>query len=106
MLVVCLLFRCRQLYWRWWDSSVGGKTGINHVKGKNLIGAFHQPQGVLVDTATLSTLPEREYRSGLAEVIKYGVIMDKDFFIWLENNIAGMINRDADVLAHIVVSLL
>lgn len=84
------------------DSSVGGKTGINHVKGKNLIGAFHQPQGVLVDTATLSTLPEREYRSGLAEVIKYGVIMDKDFFIWLEKNIAGMINRDADVLAYIV----
>jgi 3-dehydroquinate synthase len=84
------------------DSSVGGKTGINHAKGKNLIGAFHQPQGVLVDTATLSTLPDREYRSGLAEVIKYGVIMDEEFFIWLEDNIAGMINRDADVLAHIV----
>ena len=84
------------------DSSVGGKTGINHPKGKNLIGAFHQPAGVVVDTATLDTLPDREYRSGLAEVIKYGVIMDEAFFDWLETNIHGMLNRDADVLAHIV----
>ncbi len=84
------------------DSSVGGKTGINHPKGKNLIGAFHQPRGVIVDTATLATLPDREYRSGLAEVIKYGVIMDEDFFEWLEAHVDGMLNRDPDVLAHIV----
>ncbi len=84
------------------DSSVGGKTGINHPKGKNLIGAFHQPQGVIVDTGTLGTLPDREYRSGLAEVIKYGVIMDDVFFDWLEANVDGMLNRDASVLAHIV----
>ena len=62
------------------DSSVGGKTGVNHPKGKNLIGAFHQPQGVLADTATLNTLGDREYRSGLAEVIKYGVILDVNIF--------------------------
>ena len=84
------------------DSSVGGKTGINHAKGKNLIGAFHQPKGVLVDTATLSTLPNREYRSGLAEVIKYGVILDEAFFAWLEQNVEGMIQRDPDVLSQIV----
>lgn len=84
------------------DSSVGGKTGINHAKGKNLIGAFHQPRGVLVDTATLSTLPDREYRSGLAEVIKYGVILDEQFFGWLEANVDGMNQRDPDVLSSIV----
>ena len=84
------------------DSSVGGKTGINHARGKNLIGAFHQPQGVLVDTATLETLPDREYRSGLAEVIKYGVILDERFFAWLEDNVNGIVSRDSDVLAHIV----
>ncbi|MCH2201518.1 MAG: 3-dehydroquinate synthase [Fuerstiella sp.] len=84
------------------DSSVGGKTGINHTKGKNLIGAFHQPRGVVIDIQTLNTLPDREYRSGLAEVIKYGVILDEQFFAWLEDNIDGMLNRDANVLAHIV----
>jgi len=84
------------------DSSVGGKTGINHPKGKNLIGAFHQHNGVIVDTATLTTLPDREYRSGLAEVIKYGVILDADFFEWLEHNVDGMLSRDANVLARIV----
>ena len=66
------------------DSSVGGKTGINHPKGKNLIGAFHQPAGVWIDTAFLDTLPEREFRSGLAEVVKYGVILDAGFFAFLE----------------------
>lgn len=66
------------------DSSVGGKTGINHAAGKNLIGAFYHPQAVLVDTKTLATLPEREYRSGLAEVVKYGLIADAAFFQWLE----------------------
>lgn len=84
------------------DSSVGGKTGINHPKAKNLIGAFHQPRGVLVDTATLTTLPDREYRSGLAEVIKYGVILDEAFFAWLEDNIDGMNQRDPEVLSRIV----
>lgn len=61
------------------DSSVGGKTGINHPRGKNLIGAFHQPLGVIIELATLKTLPDREYRSGLAEVVKYGVILDEAF---------------------------
>src|SRR5947209_18627179 len=66
------------------DSSVGGKVGINHARGKNLIGAFHQPAGVFVDTALLDTLPDREYRSGLAEVVKYGVILDPELFAFLE----------------------
>ena len=68
------------------DSSVGGKTGINHPKGKNLIGAFHQPAGVWIDIAYLDTLPEREFRSGLAEVVKYGIILDAAFFAELEAN--------------------
>ena len=84
------------------DSSVGGKTGINHARGKNLIGAFHQPRAVIADTATLNTLPDREYRSGLAEVIKYGVIQDEQFFVWLEENVAGIVGRDAKILMHIV----
>lgn len=84
------------------DSSVGGKTGINHPKGKNLIGAFHQPAGVLIDTDVLSTLPDREYRAGLAEVIKYGVILDAEFFAWLEASVAGLNTRDAAVLGHVV----
>lgn len=84
------------------DSSVGGKTGVNHPKGKNLIGAFHQPAGVLIDTATMETLPEREYRAGLAEVIKYGVILDVEFFDWLEQNIDGLNRRDPDVMRHVV----
>ena len=84
------------------DSSVGGKTGINHAKGKNLIGAFHQPRGVLADMATLNTLPDREFRSGLAEVVKYGVILDADFFGWVEDNTRGIISRDAALLAHVV----
>jgi len=66
------------------DSSVGGKTGVNHVQGKNLIGAFHQPKIVLIDIDTLDSLPDRELRAGLAEVIKYGAIADSDFFVWLE----------------------
>lgn len=84
------------------DSSVGGKTGVNHPKGKNLIGAFHQPVGVLIDTETMNTLPDREYRAGLAEVIKYGVILDAEFFQFLEDNVDGLNNRDADVLRHVV----
>ena len=84
------------------DSSVGGKTGVNHPKGKNLIGSFYQPAGVLIDTDTMATLPDREYRSGLAEVIKYGVIQDAEFFCYLENNIAGLNERDPSVLRHVV----
>ena len=84
------------------DSSVGGKTGVNHEGGKNLIGAFHQPQAVLIDTDTLATLPDRELRAGLAEVIKYGAICDADFFGWLEENMGALLRRDADALAHAV----
>ena len=81
------------------DSSVGGKTGVNHPGGKNLIGAFHQPQLVLIDTETLSTLPERELHAGLAEVIKHGAIADVEFFSWLEQRMDGLLRADADALA-------
>lgn len=84
------------------DSSVGGKTGINLPQGKNLVGAFHQPRGVWIDTAVLATLPDREYRSGLAEVLKYGVIMDPDLFGWLESHIADVLDRRPDAVAHVV----
>lgn len=84
------------------DSSVGGKTGVNHEQGKNLIGAFHQPQLVLIDTDTLDTLPSRELKAGLAEVIKYGAICDAEFFAWLEANIAALLDRDPDKLAHAI----
>ncbi len=84
------------------DSSVGGKTGVNHERGKNLIGAFHQPLVVLIDTDTLSTLPDRELRAGIAEVIKYGAICDAGFFAWLEANMASLLRRDRDALAHAI----
>ncbi|MCH7835167.1 MAG: 3-dehydroquinate synthase [Proteobacteria bacterium] len=84
------------------DSSVGGKTGVNHARGKNLIGAFHQPRLVLIDTDTLATLPDRELKAGLAEVIKYGAIADAEFLAWLEQNIDALIARDADALAHAI----
>ena len=84
------------------DSSVGGKTGVNHPGGKNLIGAFHQPSAVLIDTDTLATLPDRELRAGLAEVIKYGVIADAPFFDWLEANISALLRRDAAALAEAI----
>ena len=84
------------------DSSVGGKVGINHPRGKNLIGAFHQPLGVFIDTSTLDTLPNRDYRSGLAEVIKYGVILDHALFDDLESNIEGLKRRSPDVMRHII----
>ncbi len=84
------------------DSSVGGKTGVNHEKGKNLIGAFHQPQVVLIDTDTLDTLPAREFRAGLAEVIKYGAICDPAFFAWLESNMVALLEKDPEVLAHAI----
>ena len=84
------------------DSSVGGKTAVNHPQGKNMIGAFHQPRCVLADTDTLATLPEREYRSGLAEVLKYGVIWDAPFFAWLEAEAGALAARDAAALTHAV----
>jgi 3-dehydroquinate synthase len=84
------------------DSSVGGKTGINHAKGKNLIGAFHQPVGVWIGLGALDTLPEREYLSGLAEVVKYGVILDAAFFAELESRAAAIRAREPGVLAGVV----
>lgn len=84
------------------DSSVGGKTGINLPTAKNMVGAFWQPMLVAIDTETLSTLPAREYTSGLAEVIKYGVIDRPAFFDWLEANVAGLVNRDSGVLRETI----
>jgi 3-dehydroquinate synthase len=84
------------------DSSVGGKTGVNHPGGKNLIGACHQPAAVFADTDTLATLPDRELRAGLAEVIKYGLIVDRDFFDWLEGNADSLLARDAAALTHAI----
>jgi 3-dehydroquinate synthase len=86
------------------DSSVGGKTGINHPLGKNLIGSFYQPRMVLIDISTLSTLPEREYLSGLAEVIKYGVVCDDEFFDYLADNTEKLIKRDSDCLLAVIRS--
>ena len=84
------------------DSSVGGKTGINHPLGKNMIGAFYQPQTVIADTDTLSTLPARELSAGLAEVIKHGAVLDATFFAWIEENIAALLARDPVAITHAV----
>ena len=84
------------------DSSVGGKTGINHPLGKNMIGAFYQPRAVLADTATLATLPQRELAAGLAEVIKHGAIIDANFFTWIESHIAELVSGDRSALAYAV----
>lgn len=84
------------------DSSVGGKTAINHPHGKNMIGAFHQPLAVIADTDTLATLPDRELRAGLAEVIKHGAIGDATFFEWLEANIGRLLAREAEALVHAI----
>ena len=84
------------------DSSVGGKTGVNHPGGKNLIGAFHQPAAVFADTEALATLPDRELRAGLAEVIKYGLIVDRDFFDWLEGHADELLARDTAALTHAI----
>jgi 3-dehydroquinate synthase len=84
------------------DSSVGGKTGVNLPGAKNMAGAFWQPRGVLVDVAALGTLPDREYRAGLAEVVKYGVILDADFFAFLEDRAEALIGREPEVLAPVV----
>lgn len=85
------------------DSSVGGKTGVNHLLGKNMIGAFYQPNAVLIDTRVLSTLPDRELSAGLAEVIKYGLIADESFFSWLEDNIDALLSRDTEALKKAIL---
>ena len=84
------------------DSSVGGKTGINHPLGKNMIGAFYQPKLVLADTTTLDTLPDRELAAGMAEVIKYGLIRDPEFFDWLEKNMEKLLARDHGALSYAI----
>jgi 3-dehydroquinate synthase len=84
------------------DSSVGGKVGVNHPKGKNLIGAFHQPIGVWIDSDFLKTLPEREYRSGLAEVVKYSVILDPELFDYLESHLTALLDRDGDTVRYVI----
>lgn len=84
------------------DSSVGGKTGINHPSAKNMLGAFHQPVGVLIDTSVLETLPDREFRAGLAEVVKYGVILDAEFFAFLEQRADAINRREPGILRQII----
>ena len=84
------------------DSSVGGKTAVNHALGKNMIGAFHQPLAVIADTDTLATLPDRELGAGLAEVVKHGAILDSEFFAWIEANAQRLRHRDAAALAHAI----
>ena len=84
------------------DSAVGGKTGVNHPGGKNLIGAFHQPALVVADTGTLASLPPRELRAGLAEVIKYGLICDLPLFEWLEEHLGQLLGGDTAALAHVI----
>ena len=84
------------------DSSVGGKTGVNHAAGKNLIGAFYQPRAVIADIDALETLPDRELKSGLAEVIKYGCVWDPLFFDWLDRNIGALLARDAEALTYAI----
>lgn len=84
------------------DASVGGKTGINHASGKNLIGAFHQPRAVFADTATLTTLPRRHFRAGLAEVVKYGAICDRAFLAWLEDHAADILALDAPTIGEMI----
>ena len=84
------------------DSSVGGKTAINHPLGKNMIGAFYQPKAVLADIDTLNTLPDRELKAGIAEIIKYGLIMDLPFFEWLEHNMGALLDRNPDALVHAI----
>lgn len=84
------------------DSSIGGKTAINHARGKNLIGAFYQPQLVVIDTETLVSLPHRVFIEGLAEVVKYGIIRDANFYSWIENNAELLLERDQSALVHAV----
>lgn len=79
------------------DSSVGGKTGVNHPLGKNMIGAFYQPQCVLIDTQLLDSLPRREHASGISEIVKYGLIRDPELFHWLEDNMEALLDKDPEV---------
>ncbi|MHA6999890.1 3-dehydroquinate synthase [Aeromonas schubertii] len=85
------------------DSSVGGKTAVNHPLGKNMIGAFYQPKSVIIDIDCLATLPEREFAAGMAEVIKYGIIWDSDFFVWLEQNMARLQQLDGEALTQAIL---
>ncbi|MHB1456129.1 MAG: 3-dehydroquinate synthase [Armatimonadota bacterium] len=84
------------------DASVGGKTGVNLSRGKNLVGSFHQPKAVIIDISVLNTLPPREFRSGLAEVVKHGIIRDRNYFEYIENNLSALIQLDSDTLEHVV----
>ena len=84
------------------DASVGGKTGVNHARGKNMIGAFHQPRAVIADTNTLRTLPDRELSAGIAEVIQYGLIRASELFAWLETNLGRLLAQDADALSYAI----
>jgi 3-dehydroquinate synthase len=84
------------------DSSVGGKTGVNHPLGKNMIGAFYQPQCVLIDIDTLDTLDDRQYSAGMSEVIKYGLLWDNSFLQWLHKNMAGLMTRDKELLRYAI----
>ena len=84
------------------DSSVGGKTGVNHALGKNMLGAFHQPRAVVIDLNVLNTLPNKQFAAGMAEVIKYGLITDYDFLQWLETNAQKLLNRDENALAYAI----
>ncbi|MDX1812173.1 MAG: 3-dehydroquinate synthase [Gammaproteobacteria bacterium] len=84
------------------DSSVGGKTGVNHPLGKNMIGAFHQPQCVIIDTDTLNTLADKELSAGIAEIIKYGVLGDIEFYDWLEENMERLLKREPEALAFAI----
>mmetsp|Transcript_349 Transcript_349/g.726 ORF Transcript_349/g.726 Transcript_349/m.726 type:complete len:441 (+) Transcript_349:56-1378(+) len=84
------------------DSSVGGKTGVNHPLGKNMIGSFHQPQCVFIDTQTLSTLPDRELQSGISEIVKYGLIRDAPFFSWQESNMSKLLGRDPEATRYAI----
>lgn len=84
------------------DSSVGGKTAVNHPLGKNMIGAFYQPKSVIIDTETLQTLPAKEFSAGMAEVIKYGIIYDADFFSWLEQNVKALSQLNSEILSQAI----
>lgn len=84
------------------DSSVGGKTAVNHKLGKNMIGAFYQPKAVVIDTDCLKTLPQREFAAGVSEVIKYGIIYDQDFFVWLEENLDKLYQLDEQALTYAI----
>jgi 3-dehydroquinate synthase len=84
------------------DSSIGGKTGVNHSRGKNLIGAFHQPKAVMIDLNTLQTLPRRELNAGLAEIVKAALIADNEFFVWLETNYLALLNLEKNALAYAI----